>query len=187
MQTRAIGTLRPLIVRVNARPSLGWAQRRFASDEVEPAEPKADEGAATTSSDVPPPTNFTDSPAPSSADADDHSTIASAISSAASKVSTATSQVADSVSESTEEARSSVADGAAAAAAAVGLADAEPSSTHTRDMRSEQRRPATPNPTVFLANLFFSVTHEELGQHLSRVAEPVNARVITDKRGLSKG
>ena len=55
---------------------------------------------------------------------------------------------------------------------------------------SGQRRNDTigePKPTVYIGNLFFDVTENDLVKELSRFGPIVKCRLIRDSRGLSKG
>ncbi len=47
--------------------------------------------------------------------------------------------------------------------------------------------PASPKPTVYVGNLFFDVTEEDLTKEFSRFGQVDLARIIRDARGLSKG
>ncbi|KAI9825263.1 MAG: hypothetical protein M1832_001297 [Thelocarpon impressellum] len=177
---RSLATFSRPSVLGSVRPSLAIAQRRYASDEVDPSEPKPDETAASTESLAHTRTGFEESSTPSSADVDDHSTIASAIGSVASGVSSTSSSVAESVAETVEHARDSVTEGAAAAAAAVGMSERGRTPGRVRG-------PFPPSTNVFIGNLFFSVTEEDLKQLLSRVGNVRRASIVYDQRGLSKG
>ena len=46
---------------------------------------------------------------------------------------------------------------------------------------------AEPSPTVYVGNLFFDVRAEDLKKEFSRAGQVVDAKIITDQRGLSKG
>lgn len=48
-------------------------------------------------------------------------------------------------------------------------------------------RPPVPNPSVYVGNLFFDVTENDLQKEFSRFGEIKNVRIIRDPRGLSKG
>lgn len=52
---------------------------------------------------------------------------------------------------------------------------------------SNPRPPATPSPNVYVGNLFFDVTENDLQKEFSRFGEIKNVRIIRDARGLSKG
>jgi len=57
----------------------------------------------------------------------------------------------------------------------------------TMDARKPFREPATPKPTVYVGNLFFDVTENDLAKEFSRYGEVKRTRLIRDARGLSKG
>ncbi|KAL9600436.1 MAG: hypothetical protein Q9219_003189 [cf. Caloplaca sp. 3 TL-2023] len=46
---------------------------------------------------------------------------------------------------------------------------------------------ATPNPTVYVGNLFFDVREEDLKQEFEKIAKVETVKLILDARGLSKG
>jgi nucleolin len=54
----------------------------------------------------------------------------------------------------------------------------------------EQRRPAQigePKPTIYVGNLFFDVTENDLVKELARFGTILKCRLMRDSRGLSKG
>ena len=57
----------------------------------------------------------------------------------------------------------------------------------TMDARKPFREPPTPKPTVYVGNLFFDVTENDLGKEFGRYGEVKKTRLIRDARGLSKG
>lgn len=148
-------------------------QRRFASDDIKPSRTDEDvaahhEGASK---------NSAESHASSSADADDQSSLMDAISSAASQTSSASSYVAESVSS-----------GAAAAASAVGMGGSDSTSMFERGGASaDGASGARPNKAVYLGNLYFSVTEEEITSTFSEYGEILNVKIVYDRRGLSRG
>ncbi|KAI9848952.1 MAG: Peroxisomal membrane signal receptor PTS1 [Sclerophora amabilis] len=159
---RSVAPILPFALRQRLTSSPILLQRRFASDVADTQEAQADE---------------LDSH-PSSADSDDHSTISSAISSAASRTSTATSNAAQSASDSFDNARNSVSDAASAAAAGASL---------NIGGSNLQSSPVPSSNTVYLGNLFFSVTAEDLKAEMESFGEVASAKVVFDRRGLSKG
>lgn len=52
---------------------------------------------------------------------------------------------------------------------------------------SREERISQPKPTVYLGNLFFDVTEEDLSRELSRFGAIQKIRLLRDSRGLSKG
>ena len=57
----------------------------------------------------------------------------------------------------------------------------------TMDARKPFREPATPKPTVYVGNLFFDVTENDLTKEFGRYGDVKKVRLIRDARGLSKG
>ena len=49
------------------------------------------------------------------------------------------------------------------------------------------REPPTPRPTVYVGNLFFDVTENDLKKNFEKFGTVTQARLIRDARGLSKG
>lgn len=49
------------------------------------------------------------------------------------------------------------------------------------------REPPQPKPTVYVGNLFFDVTENDLQKEFARFGTIKNVRLIKDVRGLSKG
>lgn len=49
------------------------------------------------------------------------------------------------------------------------------------------REPATPKPSIYVGNLFFDVTDNDLSKEFSRFGTIKSVRLIKDVRGLSKG
>ncbi|KAI9838602.1 MAG: hypothetical protein M1819_004916 [Sarea resinae] len=145
---RSISTISPLVLRASRQSNILLQQRRWASDE---AELKAKEAATATES-VPTPSTSEPkaSPVPSSADSDDHSTVASAVSSASSAVSAKVSDAAGSAAETAESAKETVTDAAETAARATRFAPPE----------QEQR-------SIFVANLPWTNDEEDLKELFS--------------------
>ncbi|KAI9819591.1 MAG: hypothetical protein M1827_007041 [Pycnora praestabilis] len=192
--SRSITTSPRSILQSTRQSKILGLQRRYASDEVDPSEPKPDEKAATEGSYTPTSSNSTDAPTGISADSDDHSTVDTAISSATSGVSRKASDVYESAAESAENAKESVSDGLQASAAAAGL-DFTPKSRRDQGSFSKPERsgfsapevPTTPTPTLYVGNIFFDVTEDELKQTMSKFGNVISVRIIYDSRGLSKG
>lgn len=57
----------------------------------------------------------------------------------------------------------------------------------TMDARRPFKEPATPKATVYVGNLFFDVTENDLAKEFQRYGEVKKTRLIRDVRGLSKG
>ena len=155
--------------------SQSFVQRRFASDEIKTSESRPNEDVATHHEGAS--KNSAESQASSSANGDDQSSLMDAFSSAASQASSATSYVAESVSS-----------GAAAAASAVGMRGRDSTSTFERGSASaDGASGARPNKAVYLGNLYFSVTEEEITSTFSEYGEIENVKIVYDRRGLSRG
>ena len=138
-------------------------QRRFASDEAT----KTEEQVANTASES---TQTESSSAPASANAEEQSTIASVISSAAETVEGRVADTFDGAIQTTE-----AADGAAA-------------STFAFERRSKTFDSTnTPNTTLYIGNLFFEVTDDQLKKVFSRFGAVTKSSIVYDNRGLSRG
>lgn len=109
-------------------------------------------------------------------------------------------QVAESanLTEATEEATTtaheseSVQQAVDAPPSASGAVDAAATLTEgltgsSRDERKPFRDPATPKPTIYVGNLFFDVTENDLQKEFNRFGNIQRTRLIRDARGLSKG
>jgi len=57
----------------------------------------------------------------------------------------------------------------------------------TMDVRKPFREPPTPKESVYVGNLFFDVTENDLTKEFQQFGTIKNARLIRDARGLSKG
>lgn len=117
------------------------------------------------------------SDAPKSADENEDSTVASAISSASHDATSRASDAYGTVAQAMDSARDTVTDAAQAAAGSVGLGFS----------RGSDREYSTPSKCLYVGNLFFDVTVEDLKKEMQRFGTVVDARIITDNRGLSKG
>lgn len=53
--------------------------------------------------------------------------------------------------------------------------------------QDKMKRMGEPKPTVYVGNLFFDVTEDDLKQELGRFGEIEQCRLLRDSRGLSKG
>ena len=85
-----------------------------------------------------------------------------------------------SAASSVRDAASSVA-GAAASAFSGGRSD-RPWSSKSREELSQE-----PKETIYIGNLFFDVTENDLSKELSRFGKVEKVRMMRDGRGLSKG
>ena len=141
-------------------------QRRFASDEAT----KTEEQVANTVSES---TQTESSSAPASADAEEQSTIASAISSATETVEGRAADAFDAATQTTEA--TEAADGAAASTFAFERSSKTFVSTNP------------PNTTLYIGNLFFEVTEDQLKKVFSRFGAVTKSSIVYDNRGLSRG
>ncbi|OCK93471.1 uncharacterized protein K441DRAFT_661329 [Cenococcum geophilum 1.58] len=138
-------------------------QRRFASDEAT----KTEEQVANAVSES---TQAESSSIPASADAEEQSTIAPAISSAAETVEKRAADTFDTATQTTE-----AADGAA-------------NSTFAFERHSKTFDSANaPNTTLYIGNLFFEVTDDQLKKVFSRFGAVTKSSIVYDNRGLSRG
>lgn len=53
--------------------------------------------------------------------------------------------------------------------------------------KGREHRITQPKPTVYIGNLFFDVTEDDLSRELSRFGKIKKLRLLRDSRGLSKG
>ena len=130
-----------------------------------------------------------DTDAPASADQEDSSTIASAISSVKETVSTQASHAAESISGSAESAKRMVGD--AAATAGLGFAERDQQSYRSRSPqqygRGSTSRSNDPSNALYIGNLYFDVTEDDLRREMERFGTVQSIKIIYDGRGLSKG
>lgn len=113
-------------------------------------------------------TESSSTPAP--ADTEEQSTIASTISSAAETVEGRAADASDAATQTTE-----AADGAA-------------TSTFAFERRSKTFDSTNaPNTTLYIGNLFFEVTEDQLKKVFSRFGAVTKSSIVYDNRGLSRG
>ena len=86
--------------------------------------------------------------------------------------------------ESAKEQGSTVDATAAAQDGAAGEVDAPVARTLSRDKRFDN---VTPSPTIYIGNLFFDVTAEDLKTRMEEYGVVEKSVIISDARGLSKG
>lgn len=138
-------------------------QRRFASDEAT----KTEEQVANTVSES---TQAESSSTPASLDAEEQSTIAPAKSSAAETVERRAADASDAATQTTE------------------AADNAANSTFAFERHSKTFDSAnTPNTTLYIGNLFFEVTDDQLKKVFSRFGAVTKSSIVYDNRGLSRG
>ena len=138
-------------------------QRRFASDEAT----KTEEQVAGVVSES---TQAESSSTPASPDAEEQSTIAPAISSAAETIERRAADASDAATQTTE-----AADNAANSTFAF--------ERHSKTFDSTN----TPNTTLYIGNLFFEVTDDQLKKVFSRFGAVTKSSIVYDNRGLSRG
>lgn len=161
----------------------------MASHDVTAAEPEA-EGATPAESSSHSIAESSKSDSPASADQEDQSSIAAAISSATDTVYTKTSDAVESLAESTGTARQSVTDAAETVASAAGLGFAQKNQdlrTRGSDGVGSTGASSEPTKTVYVGNIYFDVTEEDLRKEMERFGTVLNVKIIYDGRGLSKG
>ncbi|KAL1965827.1 hypothetical protein VTN77DRAFT_5148 [Rasamsonia byssochlamydoides] len=117
----------------------------------------------------------------------------SAVQAATEQSSSATeNEVAEGTETSAKEASPAAANEAAESAetaAAQGEAASEQSGD-TQENGTQKRRlwePPTPKETIYVGNLFFDVTAEDLKRQMSKYGTVEHAKIVHDSRGLSKG
>ena len=94
---------------------------------------------------------------------------------------------AESTAPEAETPQDFVADAAIAGAAATGAsAAASAASTYARAPQVP-RQDQVEKETLYIGNLFFDVTEEDLKKEFEKFGPILRAKVITDNRGLSKG
>ena len=194
---RSIATLPPSVLRISRQSSLFQTQRRLASDDVTAAEPEAEGAtpAATSSHSIAQSSNrrhstTTDNDLPASADQEDSSTIAAALASVNHTVSNRAADAAKAIAGSAESAKHAVADAAASAGlrfAAKGREEGGRRIVDGTDRSSAGPRTATPSSTLYVGNLYFDVTEEDLRREMERFGTVMSVKIIYDGRGLSKG
>jgi nucleolin len=109
--------------------------------------------------------------------------VRSAISSAAETASTYASDAESSLSQRFGKAENAVADGAAAAASAVGFGRRD----GFRERENRAPRDVKPTNTIYVGNLLFELTKDELKAEFQSFGNIGNVTIATDARGLSKG
>jgi nucleolin len=60
-------------------------------------------------------------------------------------------------------------------------------SEYSRPMRPAREGASVPKPTIYIGNLFFDVTENDLVKELARFGTITKCRLMRDSRGLSKG
>ncbi|MCJ1352324.1 MAG: hypothetical protein MMC33_002308 [Icmadophila ericetorum] len=187
LKARSITTLRnPILQNAFLKPVIPL-QRRFASGEVTQAEPEADGAteaqhgensvAETAEGEFAPSTN------------NDQSTSDTAKEAGNSKGEEAKSAVAEAISSATETISTTASNVAAAATAKFSSnknSYRDSSDSHTF-VRRDTPSDSFPSPSLYLGNLYFQVTEQDLIEQLSPHGEVRSVRLITDQRGLSKG
>jgi len=167
---RSITTFTPASFRLRQQPSIGLTfQRRFASDEAqksESTEETSEESFAQTATEAP----ITEAE-PSSTSAEEQSTIGSAVSSATETVKEKVNDAFDTLGLGGETSA------AAAVAPQTNKAFYVPGSPSAN----------VPNKTVYVGNLFFEVTGDQLKRVFSRFGTVEEVRLVSDGKGLSRG
>lgn len=159
-----------------------------AEPEAEGATPAETSSHSIAASSDPDPSKTTETDVPASEDQEESSTIAAALNSVKDTVSTQAANVAESITGSAETAKHAV--GGAAAAAGLGYAPQgreEGGSGASYPGKVTGGRSAIPTTTLYIGNLYFDVTEEDLRRELERFGTVMSVKIIYDGRGLSKG
>lgn len=160
-----------------------------AEPEAEGETPAETSSHSIAASSDPDPSKTTETDVPASEDQDESSTIAAALNSAKDTVSTQAANVAESIAGSAETAKHAVGD--AAAAAGLGFAprgqEEGGSSALPPGGKFTGGRSSVPTTTLYVGNLYFDVTEEDLRRELERFGTVMSIKIIYDGRGLSKG
>lgn len=162
-------------------------QKRFISDEAAvQAEPEADGATKAQHGN-----NSIAEAASTSSESYDNAPAASAVDSAAENVrgaeetmSQKTTNAAETVGESVKSAASAVGESLSSAA---GLGSSSYSSRGPSRGGFAQQEESEPSKTVYVGNLFFDVRAEDLRKEFEKAGEVIDAKIINDQRGLSKG
>lgn len=88
---------------------------------------------------------------------------------------------------SAESAKQAVADTAAAAGVGFAQKGREESDANLQGARGTGGRSSVPSTTVYVGNLYFDVSEEDLRREMERFGTVMNIKIIYDGRGLSKG
>lgn len=159
-----------------------------ANPEAEDATPAEHSSHSIAASSDPNPSTTTETDVPSSADQEDSSTIAAALKSAKDTASAQAANTAESIVGSAESAKQAVADAAAAAGLGFAPKGQEESGESLPDRgRGRLGRSTEPSTTVYIGNLYFDVTEEDLRREMERFGTVMTIKIIYDGRGLSKG
>ena len=196
IKSRSLSSLTHPILRTNIqRNTVLPLQRRWASDEAATqSEPEAEgateaqhgDNSIAASAD---PDADANAPEPStqSETAAAQSTIESATESAKERASAAASQVSDAAKTATQ----SVAGTAESLGAAAGFGSGSGSESGSSQAQGRpgmlQALEGEPSKTVYVGNLYFDVRSEDLKTEFERAGKVLDAKIIMDQRGLSKG
>lgn len=197
---RSIATVTPSALRLT-RPSPRLAfQRRWNSDAVqkEPTPEKSEKESAQEKTEEEPTQEKTEKEdIPASADQSNSRTVESAAEAATEQPSqTTVNEVTKSTETATEQASpantNETAEKAEVAAASGVESTSEPGTQVNGTQGGDTRRrrfwsPPSPKETIYVGNLFFDVTAEDLKRQMSKYGVVESAKIIHDSRGLSKG
>lgn len=174
---RSITTSSPFLLRSKVQNGVSSSVfRRFASEDANASEEKKIE----------------------SADGEEGS-VRSAIDSVTETASTYASDAAESLTSNAQQAKDSFVDGAAAVANATGIAprqnyerQSRPAYQDRNSDRSFGARPPvernlTPTSSIYVGNLLFDITANDLSREFEQYGEVKSSTIATDARGLSKG
>jgi chemotaxis protein histidine kinase CheA len=188
--SRQLSTLRPITSRVtlldSAKPSLyrSFHQTRIwrAEEEEKKAEELKDEAASAATA------------AEEAAEVAQEAADEAVVQAAAEPAAAPAAQEAIDVSSSATAAAQTAAAAASTAQSAAAAAAPSPSQPPQRSAEFPPRQATpssfanpSPTPILYIGNLFFEVTVQQLEQEFSRYGRIVNTRIVSDARGLSKG
>lgn len=205
---RSFATISPSALRYSSKSAPVAFQRRWASSEVEAKQTDAEEPAFTAEEPTPEEqvedTIHSDNAAEQSGSevAIDEAAASSAaepsyesgegirtvtapsVSSPGEESTSRINAAAESVRETVTHAAESVAE---TARNVTGMGGGSPGDKSDLTARSSSRTVVEPKSTIYIGNLFFDVTENDLVKELSRFGTITKCRLIRDSRGLSKG
>lgn len=181
--TRQLSTLRPINSRIavldSAKPSLcrSFHQSRIwrAQEENNKVEELRDEAESAATA------------AEEAAEAAQQAADAAVIQAAADPATQDAQDVSSSAGAAHQNAAAAASTAQSAFAAAAPSRPSQVASFPPRDHPSSSIGKSTPNPILYIGNLFFEVTPAQLEEEFSRFGTVVNSRIVADTRGLSKG
>lgn len=175
----------PVSLRTTPKTAFTPLQRRnYADEAATQSEPEADGATEAQHGD-----NSIAASADPDADANTSaSTEQAEESAAAAKVESASEKATEQVSSTADSVKSAVQSASEAATdAATGAAQSLGAATGFGSQKSRDAPSGGTSTTVYVGNLFFDVKSEDLKQEFERAGPVIDAKIIMDQRGLSKG